>query len=103
MKNQYYIYILFSAKHDKYYIGYSNDPWRRVEEHNTKPFNTFTSKYRPWEIAAVFSCDEESNAIHLEKFIKQQKSRRLIEMLIDPKFVPGGVLEKMIRCQNKTK
>jgi len=52
----YYIYILYSPNYDKYYVGYSNDPYRRVLEHNTKPFNTYTSKYRPWTLAAVFEC-----------------------------------------------
>lgn len=98
MKNQYYIYILFSSKYDKYYVGYSSDPWRRVDEHNTKPFNTFTSKYRPWALAAIFSCGEvDADAIQLEKFIKKQKSRKLLKMLIDPKFEPDGALGKMVR------
>lgn len=26
----YYIYILHSEAIDKYYVGHSNDPWRRV-------------------------------------------------------------------------
>jgi len=36
----FYIYILYSVSSDKFYVGYTNDPYRRLIEHNTKPFNT---------------------------------------------------------------
>lgn len=100
MTNQFYIYILFSQEYDKYYVGYSSDPWRRLVEHNTKPFNTYTSKYRPWIIRAVFICgNQENEAIRLERIIKMQKSRKLIEQLADPQFVLFGFLAKLIRIQ----
>lgn len=98
MKDQYYLYILYSSLHDKHYVGYSNDPYRRLEEHNTKPFNTFTSKYRPWELAAVFIAGaDEGTAIELERFIKKQKSRSLLKKLTDPSFIPDGYLAQMVR------
>jgi predicted GIY-YIG superfamily endonuclease len=40
----YYIYILHSPSLVKYYVGHSDDPWRRLEEHNHSPHDTFTSK-----------------------------------------------------------
>jgi len=30
----FYLYILHSASSDKYYIGHSDNPWRRLVEHN---------------------------------------------------------------------
>ena len=30
----FYTYVLLSAKDDEYYIGYTNDLKRRLEEHN---------------------------------------------------------------------
>jgi putative endonuclease len=94
----YYIYILQSKTSDHFYSGYSDDPWRRTVEHNTKPFNTYTSKHRPWGLAAVFECSEkESVAIKIERFIKKQKSRRLLEKLIDPSFDPTGILTQLVR------
>lgn len=98
MANQYYIYIIYTKQYDKYYVGYSSDPWRRLEEHNTKPFNTYTSKYRPWEIKAVFACgEEEREAMRLERLIKKQKSRKLIEQLADPSFVPDKTFAQLVR------
>ena len=94
----YYIYILYSPSFDKYYVGYSSDPLRRLTEHNTKPFNTYTSKYRPWFLKATFKCSEiEREAIWAERFIKKQKSRRLLQQLCDPSFVPTGFLAQLVR------
>ncbi len=92
MNSMFYIYIVYSDKHDKYYIGYTSDYLRRLDEHNSQPhFNTFTAKYRSWHLAVVFECgNDEAIAISLERFIKKQKSRRLLEKLIDVSFSPEG-------------
>jgi putative endonuclease len=95
---KYFIYILFSQKSGKYYVGHSNDPFRRVNEHNTIPFNTYTSKNRPWILAAVFSCPgEKSAAMKIEKFIKQQKSQHFIEKIVNSDFNLDGVLAQLVR------
>ncbi|TMI72598.1 MAG: GIY-YIG nuclease family protein [Bacteroidetes bacterium] len=94
----YYIYIIQSAKSNKFYVGYSTDPCRRVIEHNTKPFNTFTSKYRPWNLVAVFLVGPtERDAIRLERFIKKNKSISLIRKLTDSSFMPTGALAQLVR------
>ena len=99
MSTPYFIYILFSATADKYYVGYTSDYLKRLEDHNHQEyFNTYTSKFRPWVIAAVFQVgDDESVAVRLERYIKKQKSRRLTEALIDPGFVPRGKLAQLVR------
>jgi len=94
----FYIYIIYSPSADKYYVGYSNDPIRRLIEHNSSPFDTYTSKHRPWILKAYFECsDSESEAIRMERFIKRQKSRKLIEQLCDPGFIPSGILAQLVR------
>ncbi|MBX2931669.1 MAG: GIY-YIG nuclease family protein [Chitinophagaceae bacterium] len=94
----YYIYILYSTSSNLYYIGYSNHPKRRLIEHNSSSFNTFTSKHRPWEIKAIFECStNEAEAMHIEKFIKKQKSRKLLEQLCNPDFVPINHLARLVR------
>lgn len=94
----YFIYILYSISAGKYYIGYSSDPFRRLIEHNTKPFDNFTSKYRPWKLASVFECSEiKSEAMRIERFIKKQKSRKLLEQLCNPSFIPSGILAQLVR------
>ena len=94
----YYIYILQSVSSGNFYIGYSEDPFRRLNEHNTSPHSTYTSKHRPWVLAAVFQCGKvESECIKIERYIKRQKSRRLLEKLIDPALIPDGSLAQLVR------
>ncbi|MBL0337530.1 MAG: GIY-YIG nuclease family protein [Chitinophagaceae bacterium] len=95
----FYIYILFSRAFDKFYIGYTRDYRQRLIQHNTQDFHhTFTSKYRPWELAAVFEAGtHEGEVMKLEKFIKKQKSRRLLEQLSDSSFIPTGYLAQLVR------
>jgi putative endonuclease len=99
MDTTFYLYILYSSSANKYYVGYTTDYQKRLSEHNTQEyFNTYTSKFRPWALAAVFQVgSNESEALGLERFIKKQKSRRLIEQLIDTNFIPAGKLAQLVR------
>jgi len=93
----YFIYILYSESSDKYYVGYSDDPIRRETEHNTKPFNTFTSKHRPWKLVASFPAGESrSEAIRIERYIKKQKSRTFILKLIASQH-DSEQIERLVR------
>ena len=94
----YYIYIIYSESSRLHYVGYSDDPFRRLNEHNTKPFSTFTAKHRPCQLKAVFECSEKkTEAIQIERFIKRQKSRELLELMCDFSFVPTGVIAQLVR------
>ena len=92
-----YLYILYSSSAGKYYVGVSQDPFVRLHFHNNQDKTTFTSKYRPWELVALFKVPSLSLARKIENFIKKQKSRRLIEYLIDPKNIPEGKLAQLVR------
>jgi putative endonuclease len=94
----YYIYIIYSERANIFYVGYTIDPKRRLIEHNTSPHNTFTSKHRPWIMKAIFESGiSECDTIIIERFIKKQKSRKLIEMLCSPDFIPVGKLAQLVR------
>ena len=97
----FYVYILYAEKHDIYYVGYTSNYNQRLIEHNTQEFfNTYTSKYRPWKLATVFQCGtNESDALKLERYIKKQKSRKLIEQLINPLFMPTDALAQLVRVR----
>jgi putative endonuclease len=88
---------LYSEASDIYYVGYSDDFERRFEQHNHSGKLTFTSKHRPWTLMAVYSCGHsQSDAMKIEKFIKDQKSRKLIEKLVaGGEFT--GILAQLVR------
>ena len=93
----FYIYILYSSNSNKYYTGYTDNIERRLFEHNNSELSTFTSKYRPWEIAALFECgNDRGNAIKIEKFIKRQKSKKFLEDMINGKDL-YGMLAQLVR------
>src|SRR5699024_7408845 len=94
----YYVYILYSSSADKYYMSSSSDPWKRLISHNRVPYKIYTSKYRPWGLRAVdIAGSTRSTAEGYERFIKRQKSRRLLEKLITPGFEPRGKLAQLVR------
>ena len=93
----YYIYILHSASSDIYYVGQTDNIEIRLHTHNNTDRDTFTSKHRPWCLAALFECgDSRSDAMRLEKFIKKQKSRTLILKMISGEPLLG-VLAQVVR------
>jgi len=94
----YYIYILYSISIDRYYIGYSSNPWARLDQHLSNSKNKFTGKANDWILSAVFKISaSESKAIRAERFIKKQKSRKLIEQLCSEDFIPTGYLAQLVR------
>jgi putative endonuclease len=94
----FFIYILFSQSTNKYYVGHSEDPIRRLSEHNCGIHQKSTTPGRPWELKAVFEIvGDRGQALKVEGFIKKQKSRRLIEQLLYPDFIPTGFLAQLIR------
>ncbi len=96
--DKFFLYIIYSESADIFYIGSSQDPWQRLVKHNTSSFNTFTAKFRPWKLKAVFLAGKtRSEAEKMERFLKNQKSRKLIEKLIQTDFVPNGKLEQLVR------
>jgi putative endonuclease len=85
----YYVYILYSERTDRYYVGHTSDPERRLIEHNSTNENKFTTKYRPWEMLLFFKVSESRGEVmKMEKFIKKQKSRLFLNRLIEAKENP---------------
>jgi putative endonuclease len=94
----YYIYFLYSKTANKYYVGHSQDPWNRLSQHLSNSGDKFTGSYHDWELIAVFEVsDRKGEADRIEKFIKRQKSRILIEKILAPEFAGTGLLAQMAR------
>ncbi len=94
----FYLYILYSSTADKYYVGHSENPWARLAQHLNNSGEKYTGSYHDWKLVAVFEVtDQRAHAAALEKFIKKQKSKNLIEKLIDSEFTPQGALAALVR------
>ena len=77
----FFVYILKSLKTGRYYIGFSDDPARRLDEHNSGR-STSTKAGIPWEKLYEESYQTRSEAMARERQIKSWKSRRAIEELV---------------------
>ncbi|TVL98087.1 MAG: excinuclease ABC subunit C, partial [Candidatus Brocadia sp. WS118] len=81
----YYLYILYSEKIDRYYIGASYNPEERLQYHNTFP-KGWTRRGRPWKLMYSKPFPTKEEAMKWERWIKQQKDRRIIQSIIDGLF-----------------
>jgi putative endonuclease len=76
----YFIYILFSQKTNRYYIGSTDDLARRLKHHNGGSTPSTKSGAPNWEIRYSETVPDRATALKLE--IKKKKSRNYIEWLI---------------------
>jgi putative endonuclease len=76
-----FVYILFSEKCDKYYVGCTDNLERRLLEHNSKSGH-LTSRCSPWKQIYLESYESRGEALKREKEIKARKSRKYIELLL---------------------
>jgi putative endonuclease len=94
----FYIYIIYSNTAERFYVGHSENPWDRLVQHNENEGDKYTGKYQNWELKAVFQVSENrGDALIIEKFIKRQKSKKLLLKLIEPEFIPMGDLAQLVR------
>ena len=78
----YYVYIIYSHKLDKYYIGYSSDVHERILKHNRRS-KGFSSLGRPWIIVYTESFNNKKDAMARERQLKKWKNRERLETLIN--------------------
>lgn len=82
----YFIYIIYSKKLDRYYVGTTDDIEKRFVEHNSGFYSqAFTVKGVPWELSLSFECESSQKACGIEQFLKRMKSRIFLEkVIVDP-------------------
>ena len=76
-----YLYILYSEKCDRYYIGFSNNVHSRLERHNAG-LAIATKNCIPYKVCSSKQFANELEAVREERRIKKQKSRKYTEWLI---------------------
>ena len=90
-----FLYIIYSKKVNKYYIGETSNPENRLKQHNEHYFKAnFTKAASDWEIVLSFQCNTREDDVFLERFIKKMKSRRFIEKVIQNPKILNDILKK---------
>jgi putative endonuclease len=75
------VYILFSEKNQKYYVGCCQNMEERLIRHNSGR-NKSTNSGIPWKLLYQEYFDTRSEAVARELSIKKMKSKIYIEKLI---------------------
>ena len=74
------VYILFSEKHHKHYIGFTSDFSLRLKSHNEFG-KDWTSKFRPWKLIYTKNFGIKREAIQYEKWLKTGAGRDFIKTI----------------------
>ena len=80
------VYILFSERLNRYYVGSTSDLEDRLRRHNSGE-GKYSSKGIPWKLVVSFDCENRSEAVRLEMKIKK---RGIVRYLIDNNLTPDN-------------
>src|SRR5437870_3182010 len=69
----YFLYVLWSASARRCYIGISEAPANRLQQHNSGEFGGWTTRYRPWTLVVSEEYPTYAEARHRELELKAQK------------------------------
>ena len=72
------VYVLYSERYNKIYIGYTSDLEKRFKSHNELGIKGWTVKFRPWEIVYTEIFETKSSAMKREKELKTSRGRNFI-------------------------
>ena len=76
----FYVYINYSSKFDKYYIGQTENFKSRFDLHNLGLVKS-TKAYLPWINVLIIEKSTRSEAMIIEKKLKNLNRKRLIEFI----------------------
>ena len=71
----YKVYILYSPKYNKIYVGYTSNLEQRLLSHNELGKKGWTIKFRPWQLVHSEEYETKAEALLREKQLKAGKGR----------------------------
>ena len=90
MNTMFYVYIIYSQKIDRFYVGYTTNIEIRIHQYHNLGRSNYTSKGIPWELKHFEAFESEIEAMRREKQIKKLKSRKYIHSLIEQSRPQSG-------------
>ncbi len=73
----YYVYVLQSEKDKKFYTGFTEDVYKRLDQHNSGQVAS-TKRRRPFKIVYFEASMNFQDALHREKYLKTTYGKRYI-------------------------
>jgi putative endonuclease len=91
----YTVYILYSEKINRFYIGYTSDLITRLDFHlNDDQARKFTYKADDWTLFYRIECQSKAQATSIERHIKSMKSKVYIKNFLKYPDITAKLLEK---------
>jgi predicted GIY-YIG superfamily endonuclease len=90
--NDFYVYIL-KCNDASYYVGHTDNIEKRIAEHNSNEYKSYTSKRLPIEVVFVQLFGSRDEALSAERQIKKW-NRQKKEALIEENFSKLSLLAK---------
>jgi putative endonuclease len=72
----YFLYVLWSDAGSRFYLGISEDPQRRLQQHNSGG-SVWTSRYSDWRL------------VHVEQYLSYSQARKRELVLMRLECLPG--------------
>jgi putative endonuclease len=88
MGRYYYVYVLRSEKDGKFYVGYTNNVRKRLEQHNIGQVES-TKNRVPLELIYWEGCINQQDATKREKYLKSSWGKRYIKNRLEQYL--GGI------------
>ena len=77
----YTVYILYSDKYSKTYVGFTSHLILRFHQHN-EIGNGWTKRFRPWKVVYCEYFEDKKIAYQREKWLKSGQGRQFIKINI---------------------
>ena len=79
---QFFVYILYSPKFTRTYVGQAEDVVLRLKQHNGGRVRS-TKAFAPWQVIHAEACATRSEAMARERWFKSSSGRRRIREILE--------------------
>ena len=91
----FYVYVLYSERFNRLYIGYSSDLKKRFLQHNQGKSKA-TKPFRPYQLIFYEAFTEESDAKAREVYLKSGWGRRSLKKMLPMWFLTHPQLKDSV-------
>lgn len=78
---QFFVYILTDTSNQKFYVGVTSDPGRRIHEHQEGLIEGYTKENKIWKLVYIENDETAEAAFRREKLIKKWRRQWKIDLI----------------------
>ena len=78
MRAYFYVYVLRSLSDQRFYVGFTKNPRKRIQDHE-KGLVPSTKQRNPFELVYWEGCLDQTDATRREKYLKSSWGKRYIK------------------------